>query len=654
MRRRSSLPAIPTWRRRALLLGWLAFGAIIVARSVQIQVVQADVWREAAVGQQNDDADVQAPRGAILDRSGEPLAVSRELYRVNIAGERLQDREAVRDLLVAELGISQRRAERATTGTGWTVIPGTYEPSVRETLGSVPGVVLERLLTRFYPHGDLARPVLGRVLEEEGRGGIEQHYDEQLRGQPGHRVAVKDPQGRPIPGKLLEVVPPVPGGEVRTTLDLSLQEIAHEALSEALGSTEAAGGDLIISDPHTGEILALVSIGEDGAGGLSAINSPYEPGSTLKPFTVAKLLDEGAGSLQDVVDTEGGRWRVAGTTLTDITDNGVLTLAEALRVSSNIGVAKAASALTHDQQYEGLRDFGFGVPTGLRLPGESGGLLRKPSAWSGRSSASLAIGYEISVTPIQMVMAYGALANGGYLLEPRIVKEVRGPDGSTVETPKRTTVRRVVPADVTEAIRNVLVDVVEEGTGTAARLTSFEVAGKSGTARAYVPGSGYEAGRHFASFVGFFPADDPQLVIFVKLDQPQGAYYGGQTAAPVTRQTLEAVLAARQSPIDRRSLLKNDRETLPQRPAIRFAGFDLDPAGENRDAPRTERPAPGERVSVPDVAGLPARVAARRLHDLGFRVVWEGSGSVAATSPPIGTRWLAGDTVRLRSGDRTP
>jgi cell division protein FtsI (penicillin-binding protein 3) len=455
---------------------------------------------------------------------------------------------------------------------------------------------------------------------------------------------------------------------------VDLQEIGQQALTEAIRETEAQGGDLLITDPRTGDVLAMVSIRDGSTSGLSGINTPYEPGSTLKPLTVAGLLQNGLTSLDDVVDTESGSWTVAGRTIRDVnTEHGLMTLAHALQISSNIGVAKAAQAMSPAVQYQNLRDFGLGAPTGIGLPGEVRGTLRRPERWSGQSSASLAIGYEVSVTPLQMAMAYGALANGGRLMEPRLVKEIRDSNGKvTVQFPPRM-VRRAVSSDVARAVADVLVEAVEGGTGTRARLATFKVAGKSGTTRAWSDG-GYQTGDYYASFVGFFPAEDPQLVVMVKLDRPQGAYYGGSAAAPVTRATMEAVLAAQQTPIDRRALVQVARARTFDAPSRTDASSGV---GDGGDAPLVARfaelrlagnsgsagtrgsdtslwresvlPEDGTTVTVPDVLGLPARAAARRVHEAGLRVEWDGSGVATYMVPQAGTLLAPGDTVRLGS-----
>jgi cell division protein FtsI (penicillin-binding protein 3) len=553
--RRTPVLDRPSVRRRSLLVLWLLVGGFLLFRTTELQLVQGQEWRALAEQQHRARGEVAAPRGAILDRSGIPLALSHEAFRIGVAPHELTDRDQVSDQLMEVLGLTTAQARRLThSDRRWVQLPDRYPPAAREALQGTRGVYVERELRRSYPHSDLARGILGAVVDESGSGGIEQELEPFLRGMPGSRIVARDSEGRPIPGESWVVAAPVSGGDAVLTLDRDLQEIAREALQNALEETGARGGDLIVTDPRSGEILAMVSLKDGSANHLGGINTPYEPGSTLKPFTVASLLRMGRVSMADSVDTADGRWRVAGRTITDVSAVGKVSLAHALRVSSNVGIARVAERLSPAEQFEGLRDFGFGVPTGIQLPGEASGTLRNPRGWSRQSPASLAIGYEIAVTPLQMTMAYGALANGGLLMEPRILRELRAPDGRVLERFEPRVVRRVMDPAVAGEVNRALVEAVEDGTGTRARLASFAVAGKSGTSRATGPGGAYEVGAYYSSFVGFFPADDPQLVVFVKLDRPRGVYYGGATAAPVTRATMEAVLAARRPPLDRRAL----------------------------------------------------------------------------------------------------
>ena len=614
-------------------------------RAGQVQLAQASDWRSMAESQHRADQIVAATRGSILDRDGTPLAVSRERVRVSIAPREIEDMEATRELLQEHLGVSGATASRLTSlERKWTVAPDLYAPDTRELFRGVRGVYLDRVLQRFHPHGDLARGVLGTVLEGEGLGGIEQAFDELLRGTPGREVIARDNIGQAIPGERVMMDPPKAGGQVVLTLDMDLQEIVQQALAEAIEESEARGGDVIVVEPQSGEVLALVSVKDGHTNSLSAVNTPHEPGSTLKPFTVAGLLQEGLASMQDSIDVGNGTWEIEGRTLHDIHTQGMMTVADALRESSNVGIAKAAQSMTPGVQYENLRDFGFGARTGIELPGEVPGTLRRPDGWTPQSSASLAIGYEISVTSLQMAMAYGALANGGILMQPRLISETRNSEGATVRSFGSQKVRQVVSQGVAGVVRQGLVDVVEDGTGTLAQLASFRVAGKSGTARSN-SGNGYEEGAYYSSFVSIFPAENPQLVIVVGLDRPQGAYYGGAVAAPVTRATMEAALAARATPLDRGALVKaaQPNPTPPQLQETRFAARTLEPPVLTLLP--DQNGALG--VSLPDVSGLASRVAIRRLHGLGLRVFPGGSGEIWTTYPLPGERVLPGDTIHL-------
>ena len=648
------LPERPRWPRRLLLVFWLASAGAVVGRASVLQVKNTSEWRELSAEQHQKSRPVPSIRGSIRDRDGVLLAQSREVLEVAVApGELRRDDNGVAAEAVAALqsvlGLSASEARRRTESDDpWVVVPGRYPTTVRSRLEDVRGVYLGRDYERFRPHGDLVAGVLGTTLDRKGAGGIEEHYDDILSGQPGEEMTLRDARGVELPGRAVPVKPPVPGGDVSLTIDVDLQEIAREELQEAIRTTGAKAGDLLVTDPGTGEILAVVSIRDGDAAGLAAINTASEPGSTLKPFTVAAILSHGVGTLADSVDIGNGSWYVAGRTLSDVYPKAsILSLADALRVSSNVGVAKMAGRLSSQQQYEMLRDFGFGMPTGLPIPGETSGTLRRPEDWSGQSPVSLAIGYEISVSPLQLAMAYGALANGGRLLAPKLIREVRTAGGSLIERSEPRVIRQVISSQVARDISGVLVEVTESGTGTRARLTSFSVAGKSGTSRAYRTGGGYAEGEYFATFVGFFPAEDPQLLAYVKLESPKGVYYGGATAAPVIRATMEAILAAEQPPVDRRVLAHAARRPVQESPVVRFALAEPPSPGSE---PTVWESGPAAEVVVPDVRGLSARAAARQLHMAGLRVVWEAPGSVFGTWPAAGTVLIQGDTVAIDVG----
>lgn len=651
-------------RRRLLLASITAAALLVVGRAVQLQGFQGERWRQAAADQHQARVPLPARRGAIFDRDGVPLALTRETFALSVAPREVRDRDAAVAAMRERLGLSRAAARRATDPErAWVVLPGRFTAEQRRQAGDLRGFHWERRLDRFYPQGRVGRELLGGVTAD-GRalGGMEQAMDGVLRGRDGYSILRRDARGAQEASVALPVVDATDGSDVWLTLDFDLQEIADAALAEAVDSTGAAGGDLLLLDPRTGEVLAAVSKRRGGVRGVGAFIEPYEAGSTLKPFFVSTLLATRRAAMTDRVFGEHGTWRdpATGRVHRDVHAYEWLTLRDALRVSSNIGIVKFADRLSPGQQFAYLRDFGFGTPTGVEYPAESAGRLPRPDAWSRMTSASLATGYEVSVTPLQLALAYAALANGGVLMEPRMVREVRGRAGETLERRPPRQVRRVVPRAVAGQIRDVLTDVVADGTATRASLATFEVAGKTGTARRTGPDGRYEAGAYNATFVGFFPARDPQLVILVRLDRPRGSYYGGTTAAPVTRETLQAILAARSPGLDRRSLLATRLPSAP-RPASDRAPRRDDPPLNGAEGvyvfvstdglPEGGAAAEGAELALPDLAGLAVRDAARRAHALGLRVRLEGGGFVAATRPAAGEAVARGDTLVLVGED---
>ena len=468
---------------------------------------------------------------------------------------------------------------------------------------------------------------------------------------------LRDRAGRTYPSPSRPAVEPQSGADVYLTIDAELEEIAERALGTAVATTHASGGDVVILQPGTGEILALASVRNDPGAG-SGLGDAFEPGSTAKIFTAAALLRDGKATAADTVFGERGHYVLNGRAIDDVHPNGELTLADVIRVSSNIGIAKFSGRLTPPEQFEALRDFGFGTQTGIELAGESPGRLRNPRSWTVESPASLAMGYEVAVTPLQLAAAYGALANGGVLLEPTLVREIRDADGDVRALARPRPVRRVVSAGIAAQLTHMLQGVVEEGTGRSAALGSYSLAGKTGTPRRTVNGR-YLPGHYTPNFVGLFPAQDPQLVLVVKLDDPQGDYLSGATAAPVVRSILEAALATPGVAVDRSRLAEVAKQ---RRPVAQSAPSPADTAAvaaRPQEAPTsvvlTWPPAPagkdsGRARTVPDVAGLSLRAAARALHRQGLQVRVEGWGRVAATTPAAGSAAPAGSTVTVRGG----
>jgi cell division protein FtsI (penicillin-binding protein 3) len=438
---------------------------------------------------------------------------------------------------------------------------------------------------------------------------------------------------------------PVAGHDVFLTIDARAQEIAEWLLQEGVEEYEASGGDVVVLDPRTGEILAVASIDARGRSTADAFSGQFEPGSTAKLFVAAALLEHGLASEGDSVWAEEGLFRLGGRTIHDEHPSGWLTLAGVIERSSNIGIVKFAERLSPEQQFGMLRGFGLGSPTGVEHPAESGGTLWKPHQWSGTTPASLAMGYEVAVTALQLAQAYAAIANDGVMVRPTLIREVRSPDGRTVYRHVPEPVRRVVAPEVARALRAMLHGVVYRG-GTAenAALTSYELAGKTGTARRAGPG-GYVPGAYYANFAALFPAHDPQLVMVVKLVDPEGGY-ARLSAAPLTRAMVEQLLAARSGVLDRSRLaLAEPEEDAEAAIAAGTVPYVVEwPVAEVPDTLSPRR--------VPNVVGRSLREAARRLHAAGLRVRVEGWGVVESVEPRPGTTVEPGTLITVRARER--
>jgi len=640
--------AKPVVRLGVVQIGLLGALAALVLRAAQVQLLEGRRHAAEAQAQRTEHVVLDARRGTLFDRHGIALALTQETYHVGIAPNELRDPPADAGLIAHHLRVAPRDLDRALRRR-YAWFAGPYTALDVEPLRALRGVHLEPVLRRFYPSNEFARAVIGRV-GDDGRGasGLERLLDSLLAGTPGSAVVLKDRAGREYESPARVIAQPVPGHDVVLTLDVELQEIAQRALDDALDRMDAEGGDVVMLDPVTGEALAIASRHRDGGSARpSAFTETFEPGSLAKIFAAAALVSLNRVRPNEHVSGEGGKYRLPDRLVTDEHPLPSLTLADAIRVSSNIALVKFATRLEPDEQYTMLRAFGFGAPTGIDFPAESPGKLRLPKDWTRPSQASLAIGYELAVTPLQLAAAYAAIANDGVLLQPTLIREVRDPAGAVRYRHRPEPVRRAVTAEVAAKLRDLLRGVVEAGgTGERAALANFQLAAKTGTSRRVVGGR-YAPGQYTASFAALFPADDPQLVVVMKIDNPQkGSYFAAQTAAPVTRSMLEQALAARTVALDR-ARLSNVAPTAERAPLE-------EPDGVVPYVVTIPTPVPlpdSERVqparAVPDVTGRPLREAARTLHRRGFRVVVKGWGVVHHSWPAAGANAAAGSTVTL-------
>jgi cell division protein FtsI (penicillin-binding protein 3) len=542
-------------------------------------------------------------------------------------------------------------------------LPGQFLPSDVERFVGIPGIRRLGVVQRVSTAPASLRGVLGAVDGEgTGTSGLEMELDALLRGTEGLDTLVLAGNDGVVTSPEFRRAVARPGLTVRLTINSALQEIAEEALAEAMRRTGATGGDVVVLDPDDGAILVLAGL-RQGAAMRSGtpVSEAYQPGSVMKPFLVARLMDAGRTRPAEVVNTENGRWAMPGRRqpLTDEHKAPQMTVADIIRFSSNIGIAKLAQRLSSSEEYEVLRDFGFGTYTGVPHPAESPGLLPRPP-YTGVLATQLAIGYEVQATPLQLAAAYVAIANGGELLQPVLVRALFDADGTSVFTQGRTVLRRVMRPATAQALRGMLESVVDSGTSQAAALATFRVAGKSGTARRLVNGQ-YSRTEFDATFAGLFPADDPQLVLVARLVGPKGTYYGGTVAErPVARGAPGgAAEVAGPSAGDRApgagGLNANDGAAMdgqtagvvpPHEPAVQAArivvrlplqpvGTAFPPAG-----------APADSTPVPPVGGLDARQATRVLARAGFLVRVERGGAVR-TRPTAGTLLPPGTRITL-------
>ncbi|RMH28812.1 MAG: penicillin-binding protein 2 [Planctomycetota bacterium] len=589
----------------AVALGMTALAVVVIARVVQLQAAPGDRLRPFLTDGQSSRAE-PAPRGDILDRLGRPIATTAFGWRPFVDPTRFPSppdaaiarlaealgapAERIGERIIERVVRNARRAELGEGPIRYVSIGGPLDDSRLEAVRrlSIPGVHLERVpVRRVAATPDLA-PVVG-LVGAEGRGltGAELAFDDRLAPAPGSLRYTRDARGRPLWVEVGSYRPPAPGGDVRLSVDLTIQAIAVEELTRGIGEADAAGGRVVVVDPATGDVLALAdlvrrppdAVAFDAAlidhdtgrgprfllidGGHQPADRPalrrircvedvYEPGSTFKPFVWSAVTERGLMRPGDTVDTHRGRWRTPyGRPLEDVTPRDRQTWREVLLHSSNIGMAQGAARLSHGQLRRAVIKLGFGRPTGLGLPGEASGIVTGAADWSDYTQTSVAMGYEVAVTPVQMARAFCAFARSGDLAGTlpglRLTASVADPDAGVVH--------RVFPAPVALAARDAMRGVAEAmdrrmtGAGRFERPPAYPMFGKSGTANIPRPdGKGYVEGQYITSFIAGAPASRPRLVVLVVIDDPGPAlaakrqHYGSWTAGPVVRRIVDRVL----------------------------------------------------------------------------------------------------------------
>ncbi len=633
-------------RRMIVLFAFLtAWGLVVTARLIQIQVVRHDHYVMRAARQQERTLSLTPVRGSIRDARGRILAESVNVESIYADPQAVVDWKGTAKLLasVPGLGVSSSELERRLRGRGefaWIARQVTPEVGTAVRALRLPGIYALEEHRRSYPKGSMAANVLGYVgIDGEGLAGVEYSFDSFVKGRPGKVTLLRDARRGMylVGGEGTNAA--VDGKHVVLTIDEVIQFLAERALRETVDKYRAVGGSVIVMDPNDGAILAMASyptfdpnhfrqFGPD-AWRNRPVQDLYEPGSTLKIVTAAAGLEEQIVTPSQIVDCGPGYIEIANTRIREHDGHqyGLISFEEVMARSSNVGTIRVGLALGQERLYRYLRDFGFGEQTGLTLPGEGTGLLSKTARWSKLSNAVISIGQEIAVTPLQLVRATAIIANGGNTVEPRIVERVVDNEGNTIYEPPRKPSRPVVSEKTAAILNEMLKTVVTRGTGKEAGLVQYAVAGKTGTAQKAVRG-GYHPSHTVASFVGYVPADRPRLAILVVVDEPRGAQYGGTVAAPAFRQIAEQALRyLRVEP------------SLPERqivlPPVKLAAFSQSESSRETVVPR-DAAADSRPSTVPDLRGLDARRAVAEATAAGYMVKTFGSGRVIFQTPAAG------------------
>ncbi len=607
----------------------------VFAQMVSIQLGDGGELRERGERQASSFVELPATRGSVYDQAGRALVVNTAQYEVAL-DPTVANFEGREEELYALLGrLTERPANyyrsRVTNRASrqYVLLVRSLDEASKEELDAadIPGLLLTGSFARRYNYGRTASHILGHVdTDLRGQAGIELLYDEFLQGQPGRQAVQRDRRGivKALVGGPVEE--PRNGENLGLTIDLVRQAILEEELAFGMNSADAEWGTAIAMDPRTGAIIAMANVPDfdpNNAGAFSdaaqrnhAITDHIEPGSTFKLVTAVAAVESGTISLDDSVETGQG-WAVfSGRTMRDSHGYGRIPFGEAIVKSSNVGMARTASRMERGTFYQYARAFGFGQPTLIDLPGEVAGSLKRPETWSGLTLPWMSTGYEVEATPLQILTAYSALANGGLLVHPYIVAERRDVHGRVTWTAHQDSIRRAFRAETAEQLIPWFERVVSsEGTGRAAAVEGLRIAGKTGTAQT-ASGGGY-ARRYRASFVGFFPANNPEVAMIIVVNNPRNGSYGGAVAAPIFREIA--------------------RRWVGTFPSIAAQVAPAQPLPERTEA------------RVPDIGGMPAVLAAGRLRTNGFpvRLARDAAWEIVSAQRPN-----SGETTRLRNAIR--
>ncbi len=638
-------------RRRVLVTACMIvlWGLAIEARLVHLQVFRHQEFVDRAARQQSRSIETHPKRGEILDREGQVLAYSVDADTVVAVPAQVDDPAGTTDRICQVLDCDDTQRNRIRTRLGQDRLFAYVQRHVSLDAAQrireldLEGIGLIKENRRFYPNKELAAHLLGYVgIDNQGLHGLESRYDKEVRGLPGRLLVQTDAHNRAF--SRVEW-PPTAGVSLELTIDKYIQYIAERELRATVREHDAAGGSVVVMDPLTGEILALANeptfnpnnfaLSTESDRRNRATQDVYEPGSTFKIVTASAALEEGVFDTEQIIDVNPGVLHIGAHPITDIRNYGALSFADVIVKSSNVGASKIGIALGPERLGRYVRRFGFGQALSREFAGQSRGIVHEPSRLTRRSLASVSMGYNISVTPLQMAAAMSTVANGGELIEPRLVRAFVNGD-ERIEVPRRV-IRRAISRETAATLTRILEDVVTRGTARNAKFDGYTAAGKTGTAEKIVDGR-YSETDHISSFVGFVPSTRPKLAILVVIDDV--VRFGGTVAAPAFRRIAEASL---------RHLGVPRNIDAPPSLLVR-----ADPPPPPRPRPAALHPTSGEPAAaasvpgeMPDLGGLSARVALDAVTAIGLTARSQGQGFVVAQSPTPGSPIAGEQTVTL-------
>ncbi|MBI1807202.1 MAG: PASTA domain-containing protein [Ignavibacteria bacterium] len=638
----------------------IMFFAVVGLRLVQIQIIEFPKYREIAQKQYQSKIVLPAARGTLYDRSGNVIATN-SIYVSFAADPQLAvaDARAIASKFSNLFGKPKSYyLEKLRSDSRFVWLERQVDVRYLKKINTkdLEGIVVRYEPKRLYFHDQVAGQLVGCTdVDNNGLAGIELSYDKELRGIDGYVIFQRDGLGRARPSVDYPRVEPVNGHNIILTIDMGLQAIAEKELRKGIEQNKADHGLVVVIQPKTGEVLTMAqypNVDPNKFGTfdlqdqkLRAVTDVFEPGSVFKIVTASAALDHGIVVPEKRFFAENGKYVVPVSygkqrTIADTHPEGWLTFQEAMEVSSNIVMAKVSDLIGPERFYKMARDYGFGIATNIDFPGEAKGVLKKPIEWSGTTLNTIAYGYEVGVTPIQIVAAYAVVANDGILMQPYLFKRETDGSGQIVREGKSQQIRRVISPATARILKNFFEGVVVHGTGVPAQIAGVKVAGKTGTSRKYIEGH-YETGSYTASFVGFLPVDDPQLVCLVMMDNPRGSsYYGGTVSAPVFRAIAERFMNTSQMFVPQDTMgavTTNGGNTVRSSKRIQT----------ERAVDEKERNVGYPKGIVPDVKGYSVRRAVGILMTGKFQPIVNGSGTVINQVPPAGQPARPGTKITL-------